>query len=147
MWIVRLVSMLALAVALLLPAPLFRDCCCAKRAESTHVTQPKLSPCCQARLAAQKAAKPKRPVTRAVTHTPTGTGLSRPDCQCQSAEAVPAIVSAHEPSAPLGSNSLLVGTLEWAPSFTESGTSQTAQRDLSRASGPPLRKLLCRWVI
>jgi len=147
MWIARLISILALTVALLLPAPLFRDCCCSRRAEATRVSQSKLRPCCQARIAAKKSTQPKRIMSRTTVPSIAETQLSAPACQCQPIVAVAAIVSHQDQTVQQCLETDVVDSLVWTLSFDHSRSAWFNSGDSLRHSGPPLRKTLCRWLI
>ena len=147
MWVARLISILALTVALLLPAPLFRDCCCSRRSEATRVSESKLRPCCQARLAARKSTPAKRVSSRTTVPSLSATQLTVPVCQCQPIVAVAAIVSHQDQTVQQDFNTEIVDWIPWTNSFDHSRSDFSNAGDSLRHSGPPLRKTLCRWMI
>ena len=148
MWFVRLSSMLALVVALLLPPGLYRGCCCTRRttiqqSDSTERTESvPVRACCRARMKSAAVAA----ASTGVSHSQ----LKHPPCRCQPTTATLATIGMKQQRVSGSSN----WSLDYAPVKIEStrpielsmlvaGNSTNGHHQI----GPPLRKTLCRWVI
>lgn len=75
MWRGRFSAILVLAVALMLPPGLFRDCCCTRRVAAEPKLTIPVRACCQAK---------RTELTKATSQKVAGLGLIQPRCQCQS---------------------------------------------------------------
>jgi|GEM_PF-3374428 len=158
MSLVRLSSMLVLAVALLLPPGLFRDCCCTQRAlvpqslapqQTVQPTAPdKTVPvrsCCQAKA----EAKSRQAALAAREAEEAASPRLHSQCQCRTQVASLAIlivdqrVSSGSDSIPLWS---LPGIDVERASISRNSLGMNAAPS-SHYLDPPLRKTLCRWVI
>lgn len=141
MWMIRQISMLALAVALLLPAGFGRDCCCTRRATIEKSQALPVRPCCQARLAA--AARMAKSV---MTTKPT---LKYPPCRCRATSTTLALLGSKPrdnivSSWPFDLSPTWIDTFDRMELVSQTeGKSRQSQHQL----GPPLRKTLCRWMI
>jgi len=158
MSLVRLSAMLVLAVALLLPPGLFRDCCCTQRAlvpqslapqQTVQPTAPdKAVPvrsCCQAKaeaklrqaaLAAREAEEPASPRLHS-------------QCQCRTQVASLAILIVDQ-RVSSGSDSIPLWSLPGIDVERASISRNSLGMNVAPSShylDPPLRKTLCRWVI
>ena len=146
MWLVRLSSILVLAVALMLPPGLFRDCCCSSRNSIQRASQSKLPPCCQAKSDAKRKAAPARQSSKAADN---GVRLERPPCRCQHSLTTTAIIVNDQritKSVELSLSYLPMRTEAECrvPSLALTDGSSLERR---QALDPPLRKTLCRWII
>jgi len=158
MSLVRLSSMLVLAVALLLPPGLFRDCCCTQRTvvpqslapqQTVQPTAPvKTVPvrsCCQAKA----EAKSRQAALAAREAEESASPRLHSQCQCRTQVASLAIlivdqrVSSGSDSIPLWS---LPGIDVERASISRNSLGMNAAPS-SHYLDPPLRKTLCRWVI
>ncbi|MEI8018056.1 MAG: hypothetical protein WCH39_07625 [Schlesneria sp.] len=146
MWVVRLSSILALAVALMLPPGLFRDCCCSSQKTVQRTGQSKLPPCCQAKANAKRKAAQARQSSKVVGNS---VRLERPPCRCQHSLTTTAIIV---------NDQRITKSVELAFSYLPTRTQaecrapSLALNDGSslqrwQALDPPLRKTLCRWII
>lgn len=158
MSLVRLSSILVLAVALLLPPGLFRDCCCSRRTvvPQSVVPQPTVQPtapdktvpvrsCCQAKaeaklrqaaLAAREAEEPASPRLHS-------------QCQCRTQVASLAILIVDQ-RVSSGSDSIPLWSLPGIDVERASISRNSLGMNVAPSShylDPPLRKTLCRWVI
>jgi hypothetical protein len=146
MWLVRLSSILALTVALMLPPGLFRDCCCSSQKTLQIASKLHLPPCCQAKAEAKLKALKVRQLSKVIA---SGVRLERPPCRCQHTLTANAIIVNDQR---LTKNNEL--SLSFLPMRTESeyrfpSLSLTDGCSLQRRQvlDPPLRKTLCRWII
>ena len=146
MWLVRLSSILALTVALMLPPGLFRDCCCSHRSTIQRASQSKLPPCCQAKADAKRKAAPAWQSSKAADN---GVRLERPPCRCQHSLTTTAIIVNDQRI-----TKSVELSLSYLPMRTEAecrvpSLALTDGSSLQRlqALDPPLRKTLCRWII
>jgi hypothetical protein len=158
MSLVRLSSMLFLAVALLLPPGLFRDCCCTQRAlvpqptvqttATDKTVSDKATPvrsCCQA-----KAQAKSRQVALAARESKETSGPRlHSQCQCRTQVASLAILIVDQ-RVSSGSDSIPLWTLPGIDVERASISRNSLGMNAAPSShylDPPLRKTLCRWVI
>lgn len=147
MWMVRHATMLMLMVAFLLPSGVYRRCCCTQRATSnlsatvkqaTQATEATLPPCCLAKAKLKLAARSAETKTTRLTHPP---------CRCSVSNSVAVVVSKTESIANIDDSFVYADRQETAESLslTSSAGKQIGQSE--PIARPPLRSLLCRWVI
>jgi hypothetical protein len=143
MWLVRLSSMLALVVALLLPPGLYRDCCCSKRASVQRAETVPVRACCQARLKAANRI--------AIAPDRAATGLKHAPCRCRStATTLATLGMKHQRLAGDRSDWSVDQLLPRIETIRPIEPSNLTAADFAcghHQVGPPLRKTLCRWVI
>ena len=146
MWLVRLSSILALTVALMLPPGLFRDCCCSNRSTIQRASQSKLPPCCQARAAAKLKAQQARSGSQVAD---AGFRLERSPCRCQHTLTTSAIIVNDQRVTKSVELSLSYPLMRTEADCRFPTFSQTFDSSLQRRQNldPPLRKTLCRWII
>ena len=159
MSLVRLSSILVLAVALLLPPGLFRDCCCSRRAvvPQSVVPQPvvpqptapdKTVPvrsCCQAKAEAKSR---QAALTAREAEEPASPRLHS-QCQCRTQVASLAILIVDQ-RVSSGSDSIPLWTLPGIDVERASISRNSLGMNVAPSShylDPPLRKTLCRWLI
>ena len=138
MWSIRFHAILVLAVACTLPPGLFRDCCCTRKVSvETKQTIP-VRACCQAKLTKRGASIPQKKA---------GSGLQRPQCQCQHQLTTSAILVSDQRVA--AGSSVLTSDLSLSPlpSFHVESIRERRPSRSRHYLDPPLRKTLCRWVI
>ena len=146
MWLVRLSSILALAVALMLPPGLFRDCCCSNQNKIQQVSQPKLPPCCQAKADAKRKALQARSGSQSAD---SGFRLVQPPCRCQPSVATSAIIVYDQRITKSVELSLYYPLMRTEADCRVPSLLLTDGSSLQRwqTLDPPLRKTLCRWII
>ena len=172
MSLVRLSSMLVLAVALLLPPGLFRDCCCTQRAvvpqslapqqQSLAPQQQSLAPqqtvqptapdktvpvrsCCQAKA----EAKSRQAALAAREAEEPASPRVHSQCQCRTQVASLAILIVDQ-RVSSGSDSIPLWSLPGIDVERASISRNSLGMNVAPSShylDPPLRKTLCRWVI
>ena len=137
----RRAALIAMIVALVLPQAFFRDCCCSRRTAQERVNKSSVRPCCQARMAlAAKDAQPRRDSRPAVKYPP---------CRCRTTLATLAVLDS-KPRLSSGSSWELDVSHVVADSISQLASLSQSERFTAQnrhQAGPPLRKLLCRWVI
>ncbi len=146
MWVVRLSSILALAVALMLPPGLFRDCCCSSQKTIQRASQSKLPPCCQAKAAAKLKTLQARQSSKVAD---SGVRLERLPCRCQHTLTTTAIIVNDQRLTKSAEHSLSYLPMRTEPAYRVPSFSLTDGTALQRrqALDPALRKTLCRWII
>ena len=158
MSLVRLSSMLVLAVALLLPPGLFRDCCCTQRTvvpqslapqQTVQPTAPdKTVPvrsCCQAKA----EAKSRQAALAAREAEEAASPRLHSQCQCRTQVASLAILIVDQ-RVSSGSDSIPLWTRPGIDVERVSISRNSLGMNAAPSShylDPPLRKTLCRWVI
>lgn len=152
MWIVRHTAMLVLVVGLLLPSGLQRRCCCTQRTTASHSTATStlvavrdkstssLRPCCLAN------AKSKTKAAARSAETATAQ-LTYPPCRCSVAGTTAVVVTKAHSITTMDETGVFLDRSETAPivGLAASNYGQIGQNQ--RIVGPPLRTILCRWVI
>ena len=140
MSLVRLFSILVLAVAMLLPPGLFRDCCCSRRAASKEIAKAPVRSCCQA-----KRASTVREISQ--NRAQPGSGWQRQQCRCQIQSASSAILASDQ-RVTASADELVVNLPDstWSASHVILNLEPIHARSWHYLD-PPLRKILCRWVI
>ncbi|WP_010582876.1 hypothetical protein [Schlesneria paludicola] len=141
MWAVRLISILPLLAAMLLPPGLFRDCCCARRAQLEQRQQAPVRSCCRLKSAVSVRAVSRKPSDRPLVTTSP--------CRCKLAIAPVAVIEAKSRVAIDSSRDLVALPIpaDIRPDFGAVLASIGDQSPPMHLLGPPERSMLCRWNI
>ena len=141
MWLVRLISILPLLVAMLLPPGMIRDCCCTRRAQLKRTEQAPVRACCRSKAKnAIRVASRTQPLKPQVTSSP---------CRCRLAVVpVATLVTKARPAVESGWGSdLLPGHADLVAERKLVSHSVHGFRQSPHLLGPPAQSMLCRWII
>lgn len=141
MWALRLIAILPLLAAMLLPPGLFRDCCCTRRAQLQQRQQAPVRSCCR-----MKAAATLRVANRTPSDKPQ---IKTSPCCCKVAVAPVAVVEAKSRVAVESSRhfDILPDNADLRFEFGMNSASLGDHSPMIHLLGPPGRSMLCRWNI